>query len=714
MIKTAVILFVFLCTCSILPAQQNNNWYFGQRAGISFTNPMTQQPLTTSLQDGMMIADEGSSSISDSTGKLLFYTNGVTVYNRLHQVMLNGDNLKGNISSCQSAIIVPQPGNDSIYYIFTADAIENNYRNGYNYSVVNIKRDNGNGEVIVKNTLLSQSGTERLTAARHANGVDAWIITNDRDSDIFRSWLLTCNGLQTPELISQAGVVLNQHIVTNTGYMKVSPDGKQLCQTHLPLYDPGEVHPNFVQLFDFNNVTGQISNGRSIAFDDAMYISCEYSPNSKFLYLTRTYDGKIDQLEATLPTAAAISASTVSLPTLSPVFSLQLAPDEKIYVFRPQQSLGAINYPDVKGANCDYQHDQVDISPWSAKLGSPSCINDAAFDANNSFSYTILDSCAGVVQFNAITGMPGTVTWQWDFGDGNTSPLQNPVHTFTPASRAYTVTLRISSSVTCGKIKSTRIIKPSGAIVDAAFDYVIRCDSGYVRFVNKSFINQSGGGQYLWDFGDGNSSTVANPVHIYNQEGLYSVKLKLLTGAACLDDSLIRQVEVKNFTVIAPPDQTITVGQPVFLSTNEPAETFKWSPDTWLSNSSIRNPVATPLEDIVYKVTASNGEGCKGEDSVKITVLQYNDIYVPTGFTPNDDGKNDLLKPFYHGQVILKEFSIYSRWGQQVFSTSQRNAGWNGKVNGMLQQAGVYVWFIKAIGKSGETIERKGTFVLIR
>jgi len=85
LIKTTAILFVFLFTSSISLAQQNNNWYFGQRAGISFTNPMTQQPLTSSLPDGMMIADEGSSSISDSTGKLLFYTNGVTVYNKLQQ-----------------------------------------------------------------------------------------------------------------------------------------------------------------------------------------------------------------------------------------------------------------------------------------------------------------------------------------------------------------------------------------------------------------------------------------------------------------------------------------------------------------------------------------------------------------------------------------------------------------------------------------------------
>lgn len=711
--KRTIIFLSHFFICFALQAQQNNNWYFGQRAGIRFSgSPGQVTPVT--LTDGAMITDEGSAAFSDSNGQLLFYTNGITVFNRQHQVMLNGNDLKGNISSCQAAIIVPVPGNDSIYYIFTTDAIENNFSSGYNYSIVNMKRDNGNGEVVSKNTLLWQSCTERLTAARHQNGTDIWLITNDNNSNIFRSWLITCNGLQSNPVVSQAGVLLTQHLLTNTGYMKISPDGKQLCQTHFPLFDPDVSNPNFVQLFDFDNTTGQVTNGRSVMFDNAMYVACEYSSDSKMLYLVRPYERKIDQLEATLPSAAAVSASTISISTTSPVLTLQLAPNEKIYTFRPGQSLGVINYPAVKGAGCNFQDNQLDISPFSARFGSPSFINDVAYDPNNSFSYAITDSCSGRVQFTAISGMPGTLTWSWNFGDGNTSTLQNPVHTFAPANQSYTVTLTISSSVSCGNIKSSRIIKPTGTITDADFDYVVRCDSGYIRFVNKSLFEQNGGGQYLWDFGDGNTSTDANPIHIYNREGFYSVKLKLLTGAACIDDSLIKQVEIKNFSVTAPPDQTITVGQSVILSTNEPADSFLWSPDTWLSNSNIRNPVATPLEDIVYKVTASNNEGCKGEDSVRITVLQYDDIYIPTGFTPNDDGKNDILKPFYHGQVVLKEFSIYSRWGQQVFSTSLRNAGWNGKVKGKLQQAGVYVWFIKAIGKSGETIERKGTFVLIR
>ncbi|HRE37147.1 MAG TPA: PKD domain-containing protein [Chitinophagaceae bacterium] len=711
--KITIIILLLLCHHPVMLAQQNNNWYFGAKAGLSFNN-VTNQPLPFALTNGAMISDESSTAISDSTGKLLFYTNGVTVYNRLHQVMLNGDNLKGNESACQGALITPMPGSDSLYYIFTTDAIENSFQKGYNYSVVDMSRDNGNGEVIEKNTPLWASCTERLAAARHANGVDVWIITNDNDSDIFRAWLLTCNGLQPTPVVSLAGVVLNQHIVTNTGYMKVSPDGSQLCQTHLPLYDPDEINPNFIQLFDFNNNTGQITNARSIAFGNAMYVSCEYSPDSRMLYLTRTYERKLDQLEAKLVNPVAIGNSTITFSTPDPVFSLQLGPDEKIYAFNPDDVLGTINYPNQKGIACGYVHEQTSIAPRFSRYASPSCMNDVAYDPNNGFSFTIIDSCTGTVQFNGLTGLTGTLVWEWDFGDGNTSTLQNPMHTFNPPNQAYEVKLKISSLSHCGTIRSKRIIKPGGSIINADFDFVIRCDSGYIRFINKSVFAPNEA-TCLWDFGDGNTSVSINPVHTYAREGMYNVKLKLITGTNCLDDSMELQVDVKSFTVnVTPAIQTIVIGQPVFLSTEEPANTYQWSPGKWLSDSATRSPVATPLEDMVYRLRASNNEGCTGEDSVIIKVIQYNNIYVPTAFTPDNNGRNDILRPHFGIKYELKEFNIYNRWGVLVFTTQQLGIGWDGRYKGNLQDAGVYIWLLKATDADGKIIEKKGNFLLIR
>ncbi|MFZ1327481.1 MAG: hypothetical protein WAW27_00540, partial [Chitinophagaceae bacterium] len=189
MFKQLSILVLLLLAFNFSYSQQNNIWYFGRKAGLSF-NAAGAQPLPAVLSDGVMETNEGCSSICDEDGNLLFYSNGVTVYNRNHQVMVNGDNLKGNLSSVQACIIVPEPGNDSIYYLFTTDAVENSFANGYTYSIINLNKDNGNGEVITKNVLLWASCTERMVAARHANGTDVWLITNDKNSNIFRSWLI--------------------------------------------------------------------------------------------------------------------------------------------------------------------------------------------------------------------------------------------------------------------------------------------------------------------------------------------------------------------------------------------------------------------------------------------------------------------------------------------------------------------------------------------
>src|SRR5688572_19089790 len=104
----------------LLYGQPNNNWYFGGTAGLTFSST-AGRPVPSLLLNSVMRADEGSATISNEQGELLFYTNGKTVYNREHEIMANGDDLDGNLSACQSSLIIPVPGNDSIYYVFTTD-----------------------------------------------------------------------------------------------------------------------------------------------------------------------------------------------------------------------------------------------------------------------------------------------------------------------------------------------------------------------------------------------------------------------------------------------------------------------------------------------------------------------------------------------------------------------------------------------------------------
>ena len=392
-------------------AQQNNIWYFGEKAGISF-NTGTGATIPIAITNGAMTALEGCASICDANGALLFYTNGETVYNRNHKVMANGTGLKGNVSSAQSSLIVPQPGNDSIYFVFTGDSFEKKFVNGYNYSVVNMNRNNGDGEVTVKNVLLYAPGSERLTAARHANGSDVWVITNDNSSNVFRAWLVSCSGVLPDPVVSTSGVILNQYDAFNSGSMKVSPDGKLLYQTHFPDIENTELQ-TFLQLFDFDNLTGVISNARTIDVAGSSYYAAEFSPDSKLLYGAKAKVAELDQFEATLGSGAAITASRTAIPAAIGIYAVQTGPDKKIYLNRGVTSLSVISNPNAKGVACNFEKDKIDLAGRKGNLGLPSVINDLYFNFHSDFTYQVLDSCEGRIQFQGTTNLGGDIDWLW-------------------------------------------------------------------------------------------------------------------------------------------------------------------------------------------------------------------------------------------------------------------------------------------------------------
>jgi gliding motility-associated-like protein len=699
-----IILLLFIGSALAGNAQQNNNWYFGTQAALNFNGAAPAV-----LQNSAMTAPEGCSSISDKSGNLLFYTNGVTVYNRSHQIMLNGTGLWGHVSAFQSCVIVPVPNTDSLFYIFTNDAWENNFQNGYRYSLVNMSHDNGKGEVVLKNGSLSAPSSERLTAARHANGVDVWVIGNDKSSNVFRCWLVTCNGLQTVPVVSTVGIPMTQHDEMNFGSMKVSPDGKQLCQTHFPELD-GFLPENFFQLFDFDNATGVLSNPKQITVLTHRYYACEYSPDSKLLYLSQPQTNTVDQFEATLGTAAAIVNSRIPIPADYGFYGLQLGPDRQIYLAANRSSLSVINQPNIKGAGCNFFKDRVNLVTY-AGINLPSSINDLA--ASTNILLQIIDSCNGVVQFFGQTTMGGSLQYFWDFGDGITSILQDPLHSFPSATQVYKIKLKITSSAACGLVERTINFVPGGAAAKAEFDFVAKCDSGYVRFVNNSSFT-GGNPQYSWDFGDNATSVDKNPVHSYIGSGNFPVKLKISLGQNCLSDSITKTVNLQQLSIQVPPTQTIDAGQTVQLFVNGGASHFQWTPPTWLSDPNIADPIATPRVSTTYTVIASNDAGCVDIDSVYIKVNPVEGIFVPSGFTPNSDGKNELFRPTIGLNLTLISFSVYNRWGQKLFETNQNDKGWDGKWNGQPQSSGSFVWVISVKDQQGKLIEKKGSFVLIR
>jgi gliding motility-associated-like protein len=189
-----------------------------------------------------------------------------------------------------------------------------------------------------------------------------------------------------------------------------------------------------------------------------------------------------------------------------------------------------------------------------------------------------------------------------------------------------------------------------------------------------------------------------------------------------VSDTVLVKV-IQPMHVNAGKDTAITLGQalPLFATGADTSYqyTYQWTPVSFLDNSFIHNPVVTitanNIDSIWYNVKVTSPDGCSASDDILIHVYRNGpQIFVPTAFTPNGDGRNDLLRPILVGIAQFDFFNVYNRWGQPVFSTKQRNSGWDGYYNGAVQQAGTYVYTTQGKDITGKTVYRKGTVVLIR
>lgn len=181
-------------------------------------------------------------------------------------------------------------------------------------------------------------------------------------------------------------------------------------------------------------------------------------------------------------------------------------------------------------------------------------------------------------------------------------------------------------------------------------------------------------------------------------------------------DSVVVMV-LPNINAFAGDDTAIIIGQDLQLQATG-GNRYVWSPTIGLSSPNIANPIARfnePTEGMRYAVSVYNQAGCVDTASFFLKVYStLPSVFVPSAFTPNNDGKNDLLRPVAAGIKSLDHFSIYNRWGKLVFTTRQQLQGWDGTINGVPQGTGTFIWSVKAIDYLGHAYNRQGTVILIR
>lgn len=419
-------LFLLLLFLSMLVSHaqgEANIWYFGNKAGLDFSSGSP-----VALTNGELVTEEGCATLSTSAGQLLFYTDGSTIYNKNHVVMVNGSGLMGHSSSSQSATIVPMPGSTTLYYVFTI--AEESNPNGFRYSVVDITLDSGNGAVTSQKNVLTYTPTiESIGVTKHANGIDYWIVTHGVENNNFNAHLLTSSGLNTTPIVSALGPVIVSVSFTEAGTIKISPSGKKLAIANVS---------DFVQLYDFNNSIGVLSNERTLLIEDWFLYGAEFSPDESLLYVTNNL-GKIYQFNLN---AADVPASKFTVLSSSVVCgALQLGPDNKIYVaIGNQNKLSVINHPNVLGVGCNFQYNAIDLAGKISALGLPSFSQSFFFTPSIQFENACVNQNTS---FEFVTNQT-VLGANWSFGDGSSSSSLNPTHNYSlPGS--YTVSVAVTT-----------------------------------------------------------------------------------------------------------------------------------------------------------------------------------------------------------------------------------------------------------------------------
>jgi hypothetical protein len=361
-------LLMFLTSIQLNSQKQTYHWYFGLNAGLDFTSG-TPSVLT----NGALNTTEGCSTISDSLGNLLFYTDGVSVWNNTHSVMPNGAGLLGDVSTTQSALIVKRPGSIKDYYIFTLPA---EGTGDFRYSGVDMTLDNGKGDVTFKNTMLQSNVTEKMSAVYHCNGKDIWVLIHRLSNNVFNAYKVTSAGVSTVAVVSNTGRV---HTRVH-GQMKLSTDGKMIALVMDSMISSGPPYQGkaFLEFLNFNNQTGAVTHSISIPLNNwQKAYGVEFSPDNSKVYATY-YDisgangGNSELIQYNLAASNVVASGFTVGASSDPnvLRSLQLASDGKIYVSKSNTPFVCqINLPNIAGAACSYTDNAINVDPNAVGSG---------------------------------------------------------------------------------------------------------------------------------------------------------------------------------------------------------------------------------------------------------------------------------------------------------------------------------------------------------
>lgn len=720
--KSLYLLFLFFLWYPAFAQKENNNWTFGTKAGINF-NTIPPTLLATEIN-----SVEGNASISDVSGNLLFYTNGLNVWDNTHTVMPNGTSLLGGLSATQGVSIVPVADDPNLYFVFTIQPHESFGKAYLSYSLVDMSLNAGKGDIVpaVKNVVLDSMMAEKMMIAPGCGSV--WLVVHHRDSAIFHAYKISTSTSIPPPVISRTAGYESKAYYT-IGEMKLSADFRTVV---MGCYTVASVVPKQqVELFDFDLETGSISGYMAIDEAERAY-SVELSPDKSKLYVADFAAGGYQYDLSLLPDVSAVRASKFKLAGSGGYYCFRRGPDGKIYIRHgAPQDVSCIHDPDKAGLACN-----LELNVPALKNASTGYIN-LGLDAfrplqpgsilKTSRQDTLV--CPGVkVVYPAD---PSHTGFEWN--DGSTDkdrPLTLAgtywrqsssncflyVDTFVVAHKPTDTTYGLAlDTVVCFKEQvdipavkeysaylwsdgtETRSNRFTGSAVKwvAATNYDCKMQIDTYRVSMISFelvipdtvicpaelipltVTIPGATAYQWQDNSAAATFTAD------KAGQYWVKVWV--GACSKTDTV--NIAEKPYSVDLGADHRICEGDSVQLGTDLKGSYL------WLDGSTTAS--VWVRQSGIYGIQVTDA-GCRAEDSVRVDVVRCsNCVAVPNAFTPNKDGINDGFKALTFCATAEYEMIVVNRYGQQVFNSKLADEAWDGSFNGQACELGVYYYLIK-------------------
>ncbi len=622
-----------------LQDQRANIWHFGQNAGIDF-NQIPSVPIS-----GPINSPEGVAVISNRNGNVIFSTDGQRVFDRNNVDVTPAPvppGLGGEPGATQAALIIPVPGDETLYYIFTTQEVHGTGMYELRYSLFDVKLNNGDGGIAQHNQLLFTRSTERIT------GNNGWLIAHEFGNNSFRAYPITSNGIGNPVITSIGSDHSLNNEISARGYMKLGFNNVLAVALSIPGVS------NVLELFDFDNATGVLSNYRVADLNSAtgQVYGVEFAGNKIFATLTGSpsllrefyidYEGNPVLIT---PNAAPVAAE---------LGAIQLGPDGQLYVAVNNQSfLGTIQVnADTLLTSTFILNGYALAGGTQSTLGLPNFIQNVGV-APQEPGMLISGFCLG--EPTAFTGI-GTDSideFQWSFGDGFGSDSAVVQHTYAAAGD-YIVTLRVFNR--CGlDTTMTQTITifppPANPTFLAPGDQPVICD-GLLTLeatpaTNPDLPNLS----FLW------STTETERTIEVSQPAIISVVITNNVSGCTSEGSIL--VADNRPPVNLGPDLTYCQNEPVApLDASNPNAQHVWTINGGAGSTTRFQSVASSVPGIFeYIVQVTDPiTSCVVRDTVVLTFSEsplFTAVANPTSACLVNDGSIDL-------EIISPATSLFS------------------------------------------------------